>query len=113
MGDKIFQGGPNISVTYGPGVQIFHYRPYNRTKWQPAKENVICDMHYLNVKGPSRPDNNVIPIYFKRPRSNPATNYIIMYQRKEDCIQRATRAVENASARSTDDLQTEQYSTVH
>ena len=24
--DKIFQGGPNISVNCGLGVQIFHYR---------------------------------------------------------------------------------------
>ena len=33
LGDKIFHGGPNISETYGPGVQILwgpniSYRPH-------------------------------------------------------------------------------------
>ena len=77
----------------------------NRTKWKPTKETVICNMHYLHFKGPSRPDNDVIPIYFKRPRSNPATNYV---PKKRRLLQRATREAENLRTRSTDDSQTEQ-----
>ena len=53
----------------------------NRTNWQPTKETVICNMHYLNFKEASRLDNDVIPIYFKRPRSNPATNYVTKQRR--------------------------------
>ena len=63
-------------------------------------------MHYLNFITPSRPDNNVIPIYFKRPRSDPTTNYV---PKKRRLLQRANRGVENLSTRSTDDSQTEQY----
>ena len=75
-------------------------------KWKPTKKTVICNMNYLNFKGPSRPDNNVIPISFKRPRSNPATNYV---PKKRRLLQRATRAAENLSTRSAADSQTEQY----
>ena len=70
------------------------------------QKTVICNMHYLNFKTPSRPDNNVIPIYFKRPRSDPTTNYV---PKKRRLLQRANRGVENLSTRSTDNSQTEQY----
>ena len=51
-------------------------------KWKSTKKTVICNMHYLNFKGPSRPDNNVIPIFS---RGQGVTLQLIMYQRKEDC----------------------------
>ena len=54
----------------------------SRTKWQPPKEAVICNMHYLNFKGPSKADNDVIPIYLKRPRRH---LQLLIHQRKEDC----------------------------
>ena len=66
-------------------------------KLQLIKETVICNMHYLNFKGPSRLDNDVISIYFKRSRSNPATNYVPKQRR---LLQRATRAAENLRIRS-------------
>ena len=43
-----------------------------RTKWQPSKEAVICNVHYADFKGPTRVNPDVLPIYFKRPSSYPA-----------------------------------------
>ena len=42
-----------------------------RTKWQPTKEAVICNVHYADFKGPSRVDPDILPIHFKRPASYP------------------------------------------
>ena len=36
-------------------------------KWQPSKDAVICNVHYLDCKGPSKENANVIPVHFKRP----------------------------------------------
>ena len=36
-------------------------------KWQPSKDAVICNVHYLDCQGPSKGNVNVIPAYFKRP----------------------------------------------
>ena len=87
-------------------INIMRQDP-NRTKWQPSKEAVICHMHYLNFKGPSKPDNDVTPIYLKRPRRDPAVTYP---PKKGRLLQRCTttREAENLKTRATDDLQTEQ-----
>ena len=38
---------------------------------QPSKEAVICNVHYLDYKGPSKANRQLIPVYFKRPGSRP------------------------------------------
>ena len=40
-------------------------------RWQPSKEAVICNVHYLDYKGPSKANRQLIPVYFKRPGSRP------------------------------------------
>ena len=44
-----------------------------RTKWQPSEEVAICNVHYADFKGPSRVNQDVLPIYFKKPTSYSAT----------------------------------------
>ena len=66
-------------------------------------------MHYLNFKGPSRPNNDVIPIYLKRPRKDPATTYAPKQRR---LLQRSTttREAVNLKTRAIDDSLAEQDS---
>ena len=40
-------------------------------RWQPSKGAVICNVHYLDYKGPSKANQQPIPIYFKRQNSHP------------------------------------------
>lgn len=42
------------------------------SKWQPSKDTVICNICYLDFKGPSRRNKDSVPVYFKRPNSYPA-----------------------------------------
>ena len=42
------------------------------SKWQPSKDAVICNIHYLDFKGPSKGNKDFVPVYFKRPESYPA-----------------------------------------
>ena len=34
-------------------------------KWQPSKDAVICNVHYLDYQSPSKGNVNVIPVHFK------------------------------------------------
>ena len=47
-----------------------------RTKWQPSEEVAICNVHYADFKGPSRVNQDVLPIYFKKPTSYSATTSV-------------------------------------
>ena len=37
------------------------------TKWLPNTETVICNVHYIDHKGPSRANKDLVPVNFKRP----------------------------------------------
>ena len=39
------------------------------SKWKPSKDAVICNIHYLDFKGPSKENKDSVPVYFKRPNS--------------------------------------------
>ena len=41
--------------------------------WRPTKESVICNVHYADLKGPNRDNNEVLPVNFKRPRRYPSS----------------------------------------
>jgi len=38
-------------------------------KWQPSQNARICNVHYLDFKGPSKGNRDAIPVYFKVPNS--------------------------------------------
>ena len=38
-------------------------------KWLPAAEAVICNVHYIDYKGPSKENKDLVPVHFKRPSS--------------------------------------------
>ncbi len=42
-------------------------------KWKPTAESCICNLHYLNFKGPTRSNSHLLPQYFKRPHESTVT----------------------------------------
>ena len=38
-------------------------------KWRPSQNARICNVHYLDFKGPSKGNRDAIPVYFKAPNS--------------------------------------------
>jgi len=44
-----------------------------RGKWKPTAESCICNLHYLNFKGPTRSNSHLLPQYFKRPHESTVT----------------------------------------
>ncbi len=40
-------------------------------KWKPTAESCICNLHYLNFKGPT---SHLLPQYFKRPHESTVTS---------------------------------------
>lgn len=78
-----------------------------RTKWQPKKEAVICNVHYPDFKGPTRVNPDVLPIYFKRPTSYPAAISVPMKRR---LLERRSPPVKATRSRVIDHSQDTQHS---
>jgi len=36
-------------------------------KWLPTAEAVICNVHYIDYKGPSKENKDLVPVHCKRP----------------------------------------------
>ena len=78
-----------------------------RTKWQPKKEAIICNVHYPDFKGPTRVNPDVLPIYFKRPTSYPAAISVPMKRR---LLERRSPPVKAPRSRVIDHSQDTQHS---